>query len=104
MKPSTEQQIESIKHEVSAPQKRFTREEIEKHDKPDDCWIVINGKVYDATSVLEWHPGGSAPILGHAGKAHASTTDEFNSIHDDYAEQKLSGMPTPKLHFTFAKG
>ncbi|KAL1957591.1 hypothetical protein VTO42DRAFT_5702 [Malbranchea cinnamomea] len=101
MKPSTEAQIEGIKHEVSAPQKKFTREEIEKHSKEDDCWIVINNKVYDATSVLSWHPGGKAPIMSHAGKAIADTTAEFESIHDDYAEQKLSecviGVVTDKV-------
>lgn len=98
MQPSTENQIEKIKHEVASPQKQFTREEIEKHNKDDDCWIVINGKVYDATSVLDWHPGGKAPIMAHAGNVHADTTDEFESIHDDYAEQKLSGkIPCSKL-------
>ncbi|EEP77457.1 hypothetical protein UREG_02306 [Uncinocarpus reesii 1704] len=90
LKQSAEVQIESIKHEVSAPQKQFTREEIEKHNTEGDCWIVINGKVYDASSVLSWHPGGKGPIMGHAGKVHADTTEEFESIHDDYAEQKLS--------------
>ncbi|EAS29271.3 nitrate reductase [Coccidioides immitis RS] len=90
LKPSAEVQMESIKHEVSAPQKQFTREEIEKHNKEGVCWIVINGKVYDATSVLSWHPGGKAAIMAHAGKVHADTTEEFESIHDDYAEQKLS--------------
>lgn len=92
MVPSTEEQIEGIKHEASAPQKRFTREEIEKHNKETDCWIVINGRVYDATSVLAWHPGGKDAIMAHAGKVHADTTEEFDSIHDDYAEKKLSGM------------
>jgi cytochrome b involved in lipid metabolism len=37
--------------------------EIEKHNKDNDCWIVINGKVYDATSVLDWHPGGKAKLV-----------------------------------------
>lgn len=69
----------------------FTREEIEKHNKENDCWIVVNGKVYDATSVLDWYPGGKAPIMAHAGRAHAETTEDFESIHNDYAEQKLSG-------------
>ncbi|KAF3014890.1 hypothetical protein E8E15_004993 [Penicillium rubens] len=90
MQPSWENRIENIKHEAASPQKQFTREEIEKHNKDNDCWIVINGKVYDATSVLDWHPGGKAPIMAHAGRAHADTTTEFESIHDDYAEQKLS--------------
>ncbi|KAK4889264.1 hypothetical protein LTR27_011941 [Elasticomyces elasticus] len=64
-------------------------QEIEKHDREDDCWIVVGGKVYDATSVLAWHPGGKAAIVGHAGKVHQETSDEFESIHDDYAYQKL---------------
>ncbi|KAF7713010.1 Uncharacterized protein PECH_007246 [Penicillium ucsense] len=101
MQPSTENQMDQIKHEVASPQKQFTREEIEKHNKEDDCWIIVNGKVYDATSVLDWHPGGKATILGHAGKVHAETTEAFESIHDDYAEQKLSecviGVVTEKV-------
>lgn len=92
MRPSTKNRIENIKHEAASPQKQFTREEIEKHNNENDCWIVINGKVYDATSVLDWHPGGKAPIMAHAGRTHADTTQEFESIHDDYAEQKLSGI------------
>lgn len=91
MQPSTENRIDEAKREAMSPQKQFTREEIEKHNKEDDCWIVINEKVYDATSVLAWHPGGKAPIMNHAGRARADATDEFESIHDDYASQKLSG-------------
>lgn len=49
------------------------------------------GKVYDATSVLEWHPGGKAAVLGHAGQLHQETSDEFASIHDSFAYQKLGG-------------
>ena len=55
--------------------KQFTRQEIEKHSSDDDCWIVVEGKVYDATSVLSWHSGGKAAIVGHAGKVHQETSD-----------------------------
>ncbi|KAH7066591.1 hypothetical protein BKA63DRAFT_495511 [Paraphoma chrysanthemicola] len=89
MKPSVENQIASAKQDAGAPEKQFTRQEIEKHDREDDCWIVVDGKVYDATSVMQWHPGGKAAVLGHAGKVHAETTSEFESIHDGYAYQKL---------------
>ncbi|TKA71910.1 hypothetical protein B0A55_07200 [Friedmanniomyces simplex] len=89
MQPSEENKIASAKQEAGAPEKQFTRQEIEKHDKEDDCWIVVGGKVYDATSVLAWHPGGKAAIIGHAGKVHQETSDEFESIHDGYAYQKL---------------
>ncbi|KAI1389571.1 uncharacterized protein F4822DRAFT_205202 [Hypoxylon trugodes] len=89
MKPSVENQLSAAKQEAGTPQKQFTRQEVEKHDNERDCWIVVDGKVYDATSVLEWHPGGKAAVLGHAGKVHQQTSDEFASIHDDYAFQKL---------------
>lgn len=89
MKPSVENQISAAKQAAGAPQKQFTREEIEKHDTDSDCWIVVDGKVYDATSVLAWHPGGKAAITSHAGKVHQETSDEFASIHDDFAYQKL---------------
>ncbi|KAK5139170.1 hypothetical protein LTR32_007554, partial [Rachicladosporium monterosium] len=100
MEPSEENKIASAKQEAGAPQTQFTREEIEKHDREDDCWIVVGGKVYDATSVLAWHPGGKAAILGHAGKVHLETTEEFSSIHDGFAYEKLKqcvlGVVTPK--------
>ncbi|GKZ79170.1 hypothetical protein AnigIFM56816_003045 [Aspergillus niger] len=89
MKPSVDVQVQAAKQSVAAPQKQFTREEIEKHHSEDDCWIVVDGKVYDATGVLSWHPGGKAPILAHAGKVHYETTEEYASIHDDYAAEKL---------------
>ncbi|KAK3073453.1 hypothetical protein LTS18_014436, partial [Coniosporium uncinatum] len=89
MVPSEENKIAHAKQEAGAPQKQFTRQEIEKHDQENDCWIVVDGKVYDATSVLSWHPGGKAAILSHAGKVHQETTDEYSSIHDGFANQKL---------------
>ena len=89
MKPSVENQFKTVKQKASTPQKQFTREEIEKHDTEKDCWLVVDNAVYDATSVLDWHPGGKAAILGHAGKVHKQTSDEFASVHDGYAYQKL---------------
>lgn len=89
MKPSVENQIASAKQAAGAPEKQFTRQEIEKHDNEKDCWLVIDKQVYDVTSVLSWHPGGKAAILGHAGKVHQEASDEFASIHDGFAYQKL---------------
>ncbi|KAL0943404.1 nitrate reductase [Colletotrichum truncatum] len=90
MKPSVVNQVEAAKRDAGTPQKQFTREEIEKHDKEDDCWIVVDGKVYDATSVMSWHPGGKAPIMAHAGRVHQEATEEFDSIHDGFAFDKLN--------------
>ena len=93
---SESEKINEAKQAAGAPEKQFTREEIEKHNSEGDCWIVIDKKVYDATSVLDWHPGGKAAIIGHAGKVWQATTDDFNSIHDAYAQKKLKGI---KFHF-----
>lgn len=35
--------------------------------------------------------------MAHAGRVHADTTDEFESIHDDYAQQKLGGRSHPQV-------
>ena len=43
--------------EKEVPKRLFTWAEIIKHDKPDDCWIVIHGKVYDVTNFVKNHPG-----------------------------------------------
>ncbi len=47
--------------------KTFTLAEIAQHNKADDCWIIIDGKVYDVTKFLPSHPGGSKVVLKLAG-------------------------------------
>jgi nitrate reductase (NAD(P)H) len=72
----------------SSSEKEFTLEELSKHDKSSDAWVVINNKVYDVTSVLDWHPGGKNAIMNFAGKATMDATLQYTSIHDDYADGK----------------
>ena len=97
LKESVEIQLQNAQRKTSAPTEEFTREEIEKHSTDKDCWIVINNRVYDATSVLSWHPGGKGAIMPHAGQVHIDTTEEYESIHDAYAKDKLEGT-TPLAH------
>ena len=44
------------------------RNQIKLHNKKDDCWIVANNKVYDVTSLISKHPGGTIPIIKNGGK------------------------------------
>ena len=41
-----------------------TLSEIAKHDNQDDCWLLIDGKVYDVTDFVGNHPGGEAILEG----------------------------------------
>ena len=42
--------------------------EVQKHTTRESCWVIIDGQVYDATSVLRWHPAGPEVILNLAGQ------------------------------------
>ena len=37
------------------------------HNKRDDCWLIIHGKVYDVSAFLREHPGGEDIIIDLAG-------------------------------------
>lgn len=52
----------------AAATQRFSLEEVAKHTKRDDCWIIVRGKVYDVTSYLHLHQGGEEAILRVAGR------------------------------------
>lgn len=83
--------------------KTISIEEFVKHNKKNDCWIAINGKVYDFTEFIPNHPGGEAPLINHAGydgtkiyeKIHAKGT-----IEKFLPEDKFLGLldgEAPKL-------
>jgi cytochrome b involved in lipid metabolism len=62
----------------------ITMEELEKHDKPTDCWIALFGKVYDITKYVAKHPGGRI-ILHHAGTdATRAFEDQHPSVKYEY--------------------
>jgi cytochrome b involved in lipid metabolism len=44
----------------------FTKEEVSKHNKEDDAWIIVDNKVYDVTDFVPIHPGGDS-ILNNVG-------------------------------------
>lgn len=55
-----------------------TAEELKKHKKRGDAWIALNGKVYNVTPYMDFHPGGWDELIKGAGK---DATDMFNDIH-----------------------
>ncbi|GIZ47899.1 hypothetical protein CKM354_001097600 [Cercospora kikuchii] len=56
----------------------LTKSEVEKHNSRSSCWVIIQGKVYDLTDFLDFHPGGASSILRYGGK---DATEEYELIH-----------------------
>ena len=55
-----------------------TLDEVAKHNKKEDAWVVINGEAIDVTKWIPIHPGGEQAIMAYVGK---DATEEWNMIH-----------------------
>ncbi|KAL7537821.1 hypothetical protein ACHAWF_008714, partial [Thalassiosira exigua] len=53
-------------------------EEIKRHDKPYDGWIVLRGKVYNVAPYLAYHPGGSKIVEKCLGNDATSLFDKYH--------------------------
>lgn len=60
--------------------------ELSKHCTETDCWIMIDGTVYDVTKFIPLHPGMAKPILKCAG---ADCSKIFHGRHTDDILEKL---------------
>lgn len=92
--------IESAPQQAVAPQQEevkkadepkkmgeYSLEDVAKHNKADDCWVVVNGQVLDVSDFLPDHPGGKKAILIYAGR---DATEEFNMMHKPDVVQKYA--------------
>ena len=66
----------------------YTVDEVSEHDNEDDCWIIINDKVYDVTPYIDSHPGGKGLVEKTAGK-DATNAFYVESEHSDTARGLL---------------
>eukprot|EP00923_Selenidium_pygospionis_P060541 GHVN01106505.1.p1 GENE.GHVN01106505.1~~GHVN01106505.1.p1 ORF type:complete len:240 (+),score=19.85 GHVN01106505.1:68-787(+) len=46
---------------------QFTMCQVRRHKQENDCWLVADNKVYDATPIMFSHPGGTRCLLLKAG-------------------------------------
>jgi len=56
--------------------KSYEQKEVEKHNKEEDCWVVVKGKVYDV-SKFDDHPGSKDILVEFSG---GDATEEFEDI------------------------
>lgn len=67
----------------------LTREEVAKHKKHDDLWIVIHGNVYNVSNWSRRHPGGEKVLQHHGGQ---DATAAYECFHiDKKTVQKYMG-------------
>uniref|UniRef100_A0A1B6DYH6 Uncharacterized protein n=1 Tax=Clastoptera arizonana TaxID=38151 RepID=A0A1B6DYH6_9HEMI len=56
----------------------ISKSELERHNKKDDAWLCIRGKVYNVTHYMDFHPGGEEELMRGVGK---DATQLFNQVH-----------------------
>ncbi|XP_073016485.1 cytochrome b5-like [Primulina eburnea] len=72
---------------MAANLKTYTFDEVEKHNKLEDCWLIVHGKVYDVSPFIVEHPGGEEVMLSSTGK---DATSDYEDIgHSDYAKDLM---------------
>jgi L-lactate dehydrogenase (cytochrome) len=50
------------------PRGNVSYAELQRHTNRSSLWVLIGGTVYDVTSLLSSHPGGTGPLFKYAGK------------------------------------
>jgi L-lactate dehydrogenase (cytochrome) len=68
---------------------------VREHKFSNDCWIVVHSKVYDVTSFLPEHPGGSKIILKYAGSDATTAYDEIHApgiLEETLPQDRFVGM------------
>ncbi len=74
-------------------------EEIAKHNKQSDCWVIISDKAYDLTSYFGSHPGGNSTMsptcgtdatIAYATRDPNATKSRGSVKHSSYARDLLN--------------
>ncbi|XP_031099533.1 cytochrome b5 [Ipomoea triloba] len=66
--------------------KLYSMAEASEHNTKEDCWVVIDGKVYDVSSYMDDHPGGDDVMLDVTGK---DATDDFEDAGHSKSAREL---------------
>lgn len=95
IKPDVEtKKILTNRKQNSKRPKLFTTSDVLQHNKEDDCWLIIDGSVYDVTKWIPRHPGGKKVILSLGGR---DATDLMHQMHPAYAFKYLASMKVGEL-------
>lgn len=89
--PAASGAAEAVQKTEPRAARMVTREELAKHDKPDDCWMAIRNQVYDFTAYIPKHP--TAPAVMHKWCGKDATegwdTKDYGRPHSQLAHARL---------------
>ncbi|WP_297092368.1 cytochrome b5 domain-containing protein [Thermococcus sp.] len=57
----------------------LTLAEVAKHNSSSDCWVIVEDRAYNVTSLIDTHPGGREAILKYCG---TNATEVFFLEHN----------------------
>lgn len=82
-----------------AAERAFTMAEVAKHNRAQDCWMVIAAEVYDFTSYLPQHPSDPSIVTVWCGReaTEAYRTKTKGRPHSPYADGLLPKYRIGKL-------
>lgn len=63
---------------------RVTPDMLKQHNKKDDAWTAINGRVYNITPYLPYHPGGEKELMRVAGRDGTKLFGELPKLARSY--------------------
>eukprot|EP00462_Mataza_sp_D1_P002530 CAMPEP_0175104344 /NCGR_PEP_ID=MMETSP0086_2-20121207/9673_1 /TAXON_ID=136419 /ORGANISM="Unknown Unknown, Strain D1" /LENGTH=78 /DNA_ID=CAMNT_0016379721 /DNA_START=35 /DNA_END=271 /DNA_ORIENTATION=- len=69
--------------------KTFSAADVAAHNTATDCWIIVDGGVYDITKFLDDHPGGKKVLVKEAGKDCSKKFKMFHApeVLKEYGEE-----------------
>jgi cytochrome b involved in lipid metabolism len=90
----------------SATERLITLAELARHATPNDCWMAIDGQVYDVTAYLPDHPSPPELVLPWCGKesSEAYQTKGKERPHTSHADQLLQKYGIGRLVNDTAQG
>lgn len=82
--------------------REYSQAEVARHSLENDCWVAIEGQVYDITSYLPAHPSEPELVMPWCGKesSQAWQTKTRGRPHSPHAINLLSQYLIGKLHQT----
>lgn len=94
-----------LDEEIAQGEATLSTSVIAQHNVESDCWLLIDGKVYDLSSYMIAHPGGKAIIIPYCGKdaTTAFATKDGQGTHSAFAQSELQSLYVGTLNMPLSQ-